>query len=1512
MEEVFKTTVPDLEAKCREAKIEILARKSFQSNPAEAIAALKRLDARIIVGLFYAGAARKVLCEIYHQKLYGRSYVWLLIGWYEDNWYQANLEKEGINCTADQMREAAEGHITTEARMWNTDNSITVSGSTTAEFGQRLIQRLKERGYAKQIEQNSMPEGYQEAPLAYDAVWAAALALNKTMEILRLQGRSLVREFDYSNREIAKIIYNSMDSIKFLGVSGSLQFSSGDRISWTKIEQMTDGKYHILGYYDTHSDNLTWHGTVKWVGGKPPPDQTVVRYQRKTVSLGLLIVVSFLSFSGTVAAIALIVFMYMYRTKRFIRHSQPTCNIITLVGITVCLTGSCLLGLDGRLIPYWLLPWVCQARAWLLTIGFSLSYGAMFAKIWSVHSLATKAKAEGAPKPQSGPHRPWLMVCFFIVVDVTILIVWTVTDPMVLEVEDLPFELPDNTDEDIKIRPQLEHCVSVNNDIWLGVLYAYKGLLLIFGLFLSYETRSVKLKLVNDSRFVGMAIYNVVVLCGITAPVSLVIASQPDASFAFVNFSTIFCCLISMGLIFTPKIVEIIRYPNGRRADSRHSTNGIPSTEDTQKLQKILEENEELQKMLDLGPLSLVSFRASRYAGREVVKMLPRNGIVLFWLCHCAILAISEAATTGHENDTNGSAHHETNGSAHHHTNASAHHETNGSAQHGHGHHEGISLVHWQWDELKTLFTASVFIFLAGIVKLCFHNSTRLSSLLPESCVLIILGMIVGAISHWTGIYSHVPQLTPYSFLYWFLPPIVLESAYSLRDRVFFNNLGSILIFAVVGTLINAFALGGTLYFFSLGGMGFPEGLRGVDILLFSIIISAVDPVSVLAIFQEIAINKDIYFLVFGESLLNDAVVIVLYSALSALARLGGTIPGGQYGMAIASFFTISFGGMLIGTVYGFASAFLAKYTHHVRAVESLSILLIAYISYLSAELFHFSGIMSLIMCGLIQAQYALPNLTKKSYLFVKYFTKLLAAVNDTVVFLLLGMAVVHSHEYKWNISFVLWTLVLTLAFRFATVFTVTPILNKRRLRKVNPQEMFIMAYSGLRGAVGFALVLSVDETVVEPKELFVTTTVAVVLFTVFVQGATIKPLLNLFKIRRQEKLDKSLLIEIGANTEDNIMAGIEMIVGRKGNFTIRKTLEYYDQQYLKPIFQSKSAEEKLALVYQKLALNDHYANLYGPSMVMHDEGVTVSEEDEEVGVMETIDDLDEEEGLDITETTSMRSRPVSPQPRSLSPRKTVSPSPSGERFTVSDDHAHVTRTTSDRPRTLLRMLTRGNMGMSVRNVRGERRDSRDSAVSKMPDTADIETLRKALVNSPFNKYHQRFNRNMMDDEFLELDMHLKRRHQQARRISHLVEKKSSALEQPPPEPLPNGSVTRRWNSAVNRVLNRPLSQPTGGKLWPGVQQILAVKRTAPRRRAVSETSARGSPRTGSPVVKKSLNALDSPKRSRAFDNAAFRSASPSPTRGTRLTVISEKNASSKKEDTGSIATAELEESLEE
>ncbi|XP_029037145.2 gamma-aminobutyric acid type B receptor subunit 1 isoform X1 [Osmia bicornis bicornis] len=605
-EEVFISTVEDLEARCKEAGIEIVTRQSFLSDPSDAVRNLRRQDARIIVGLFYVVAARRVLCELYHQNLYGKSYVWFFIGWYEDNWFEVNLDKEGITCTKDQMRLAAEGHLTTEALMWNQNNDTTISGMTSEDFRQRLNKMLKEDGY--DIDNNRYPEGYQEAPLAYDAVWSVALAFNKTMEKLTKQGKSL-KNFTYENKEIADEIYSAINSTQFLGVSGYVAFSSqGDRIALTQIEQVIDGKYVKLGYYDTQSDNLTWRNMERWIGGKVPQDRTIVRTVLRTVSLPLFICMGTISSVGMVIAVGLIIFNIWNRHRRVITSSHPVCNTIMLLGVIACFVSVFLLGIDGRFVSPWEYPAVCQARSWMLTTGFTLAFGAMFSKVWRVHRLTTKTKADQAKlfmakqkvssiQKKIQPWKLYTMVSGLLVLDIVLLVSWQVLDPLQRKMETFPLESPPYGDDDARIRPELEHCESAHNNIWLGLMYSYKGVILVFGLFLAYETRSIKVKQINDSRYVGMSIYNVVVLCLITAPVTMVIASQQDASFAFVALAIIFCCFLSMALIFVPKVIEVIRHPKDK-AESKYNPDVGMSKEDEERYQKLLRENDELQKLI--------------------------------------------------------------------------------------------------------------------------------------------------------------------------------------------------------------------------------------------------------------------------------------------------------------------------------------------------------------------------------------------------------------------------------------------------------------------------------------------------------------------------------------------------------------------------------------------------------------------------------------------------------------------------------------------------------------------------------------------------------------------------------------------------------------------------------------------------------------------------------------------------------------------------------------------------
>lgn len=586
-EEVFISTVKDMEVRCKETGIEIISRQSFLSDPSDAVKNLKLTDARIIVGLFYVGAARRVLCEIYQQGMYGKSFVWFFIGWYEDNWFEVNLDEENIDCTPQQMALAAEGHITTEALMWDQDNKTTISGMTAGQFRVRLNNRLKASNYNVSVR---IPDGYQEAPLAYDAIWAIALALNKTSVTLSRQGLRL-EDFTYTDGKIAEVLYTAMNSTSFMGVSGLVKFSTdGDRVARTQFEQLQNGKYVRLGYYDTNTDNLTFLRPVKWIHNKVPQDRTIIKRTLRTISLPLFVSMCTLSLIGIVVAVVFLIFNRVFRQKRFISLSHPVCNDVTLIGIIVCLLAVMLLGLDGRFLSNNYYSFACYLRAWSLSIGFTLSYGSMFTKVWRVHKFATLSE----DKIKVEPWRLYVMLGFMIIVDVVILVPWHVVNPLYRDIESFPLEDPVDSMVDIKFLPQLEHCQSDHMFIWLGLLYGFKGLLLVFGLFLSYETRSVKLKEINDSRLVGMSVYNVVVLCLITAPVSIVISSQQDASYAFISLAIIFCCYISMGLIFVPKVIHLLQNPH----EEADASDLLASREEEDRYRRIQKENVELQRQI--------------------------------------------------------------------------------------------------------------------------------------------------------------------------------------------------------------------------------------------------------------------------------------------------------------------------------------------------------------------------------------------------------------------------------------------------------------------------------------------------------------------------------------------------------------------------------------------------------------------------------------------------------------------------------------------------------------------------------------------------------------------------------------------------------------------------------------------------------------------------------------------------------------------------------------------------
>ncbi|XP_049661925.1 sodium/hydrogen exchanger 5 isoform X1 [Accipiter gentilis] len=504
----------------------------------------------------------------------------------------------------------------------------------------------------------------------------------------------------------------------------------------------------------------------------------------------------------------------------------------------------------------------------------------------------------------------------------------------------------------------------------------------------------------------------------------------------------------------------------------------------------------------------------------------------------------------------------------------------------------GAELLRWQWREVQAPCLVAAWILVASLAKIVFHLSRKVTSIVPESCLLILLGLGLGGIVLAVAKKAEY-QLEPNMFFLFLLPPIVLDSGYFMPSRLFFDNIGAILTYAVVGTLWNSFTTGAALWGLHRAGLMADPGVEAglMDFLLFGSLISAVDPVAVLAVFEEVHVNETLFIIVFGESLLNDAVTVVLYKVFNSFVELGPAhIHATDYMKGVASFFLVSLGGTAVGLLFAFLLALITRFTKRVRIIEPLFVFLLAYVAYLAAEMVSLSSILAVTFCGICCKKYVEANISQKSRTTVKYTMKTLASSSETIIFMFLGISAVDTSKWAWDTALVLGTLLFILLFRAVGVVLQTCVLNHFRLIPLDRIDQVVMSYGGLRGAVAFALVILLDRTKVKAKDYFVATTIVVVFFTVIVQGLTIKPLVTWLKVKRSDHHKPTLNEELHEHAFDHILAAVEDIVGHHGYHYWRDKWEQFDKKYLSQLLMRKSAyrlRDEIWDVYYKLNIRD-------------------------------------------------------------------------------------------------------------------------------------------------------------------------------------------------------------------------------------------------------------------------------------------------------------------------------------
>ncbi|KAJ7549698.1 hypothetical protein O6H91_07G063300 [Diphasiastrum complanatum] len=391
--------------------------------------------------------------------------------------------------------------------------------------------------------------------------------------------------------------------------------------------------------------------------------------------------------------------------------------------------------------------------------------------------------------------------------------------------------------------------------------------------------------------------------------------------------------------------------------------------------------------------------------------------------------------------------------------------------------------------------------------------------IINEAGAALLLGVLVGLIVRFSGKekgFSTWIDFNERFFFYFLLPPIIFESGWSLRPRPFFKNFGAICVFAFGGTLISAFGVGILVYIF--GVLHWTHEMPFLVCLTFGALISATDPVTVLAIFHELGADANLYAYVFGESVLNDAVAITMFKTVLSFMT-NPTSNGGILG-AFSFFIAIFVGSFSIGVLAGMLSALLFKYggfqEKGLSILESCLVVLFPYLSYMMADALDLSGIVAILFAGITMKYYTAPNLSLQAQQITTSFFGMLAKLSETFVFIYVGVATFLEKQSWHNFGFTFVTILSILISRAWNVYTCSALVNclRKKSQRIPFNHQHALWYSGLRGAMAFALALqSVTELPNDQGRVLLTSTLLTIFFTVLLVGGSTPYVLHLLQI---------------------------------------------------------------------------------------------------------------------------------------------------------------------------------------------------------------------------------------------------------------------------------------------------------------------------------------------------------------------------------------------------------------
>ena len=431
--------------------------------------------------------------------------------------------------------------------------------------------------------------------------------------------------------------------------------------------------------------------------------------------------------------------------------------------------------------------------------------------------------------------------------------------------------------------------------------------------------------------------------------------------------------------------------------------------------------------------------------------------------------------------------------------------------------------------EMHRLYLISLLlaIFTTFVVVILKKNSIlkKITEFFPDSCGIMFLGMLVNLsmmLIHYFVEFDRSALLdlkNPAVLEHITITPIILHASFGLYHPHFFGQFWTIVIYAIVATVLNAILIALMLYFFN-SATGIPMSI--FICLTYASLISAVDPVAVLSVFEAVNANKQLYFLVFGESVLNDGVTYVMFDAFRAFASIESErinmIPFESYLCIAGSFVTKPLGGIFFGYLCGLWLALVTKYTADMSSSRiPLLNILFASLAYLMSISLKGSGILSLIAFGLTQERYTFRNISEEAKLKTKNLIHGLAFLMETFLFFLLGFEFIHNIQISRVWTEVICILVAIYFARVVVTIFLTGVINRLKIHRerIGWRWQILIIVGGLRGAVAFAMVLHYSGPY---QHLFYDLTVITIFFTSIVNGLAAKPLVAILNLKQDEE----------------------------------------------------------------------------------------------------------------------------------------------------------------------------------------------------------------------------------------------------------------------------------------------------------------------------------------------------------------------------------------------------------